>query len=82
MCDLYRFFKRNTRDFFVPRYGMAAHIYDYHERFLCNRYGVLYKHYPPSTEMNQIEKDIRELIRMAYKEDKFKQLIDPPDLFS
>jgi glutathione peroxidase-family protein len=38
MHDLYKFLKRNS-ELFVPRYGMALHLYDYHSKFLCNRYG-------------------------------------------
>ena len=81
MCELYKFLKRNTRDFFIPRYGMATHIYDYHEKFLCNRYGALEKHYPPSAEYAIIERDIAELLKVMYNEEKFKRMVEPPDLF-
>ena len=49
MHMLFRFLKRNTPKLFVPRYGMAAHLYEHHSKFLCNRYGQVKHYYPPST---------------------------------
>jgi glutathione peroxidase-family protein len=81
MSDLYRFLKRSSPDMFVPRLGMAMHIYDYHIKFLCNRLGEVKKCYGPKTELSVIEADIKELIKEKYSAEKFKRLIDPPDMF-
>ncbi len=82
MTDLYRFLKRNSKDFFVPRFGMASHIYDYNVKFLCNRYGEVEKHYAPGTDVLIIEKDIRDLLAEAFREKKYNELIDPPDQYA
>ena len=66
MNDLYRFLKRNSTQMFVPRLGMASHIYDYHIKFLCNRFGQVRKFYGPKTELAVIESDIRELLQEKY----------------
>ena len=81
MHDLYKFLKRNSGEMFVPRFGMASHIYDYHLKFLCNRYGEVHKFYGPSAELAVIEQDIRELLREQYLEKRYLELIDPKDMF-
>lgn len=63
MHDLFRFTKRNCDELFVPRYGMARHIYDYNCKFLFNRYGQVKHYYPPNVELAVIEADIKELIK-------------------
>jgi len=62
MHDLYRYLKRNNNSLFVPRYGMACHIYEFHTKFLCNKYGEVKKYYGPQTELAKIEADVKELI--------------------
>lgn len=81
MHMLFRFLKRNTPKLFVPRYGMAAHIYEHHSKFLCNRYGQVKHYYPPSTELAVIENDIKDLIAEKYVEKKYRDLIEPPDMY-
>lgn len=61
MHDAFRFLKRNS-PLFVPRYGMATHIYDYHTKFLLNRYGQVKHFYSPSVEWPVIEADIKNLL--------------------
>ena len=81
MCELYKMLKRNS-DLFIPRYGMALHIYDYHTKFLCNRYGEVHKYYGPTVELAKIEVDIKELIQEEWEEKKYRELIEPVDMFS
>lgn len=61
MHDMLRFIKRNT-SLFIPRYGMAGHIYDYNTKFLLNRYGEVKHHYGPQIELAIIEADIKALL--------------------
>ena len=68
MHDLFRFYKRHTPSLFVPRYGMANRIYDYHTKFLCNRYGEVKKYYGPKVEYAVIEADVKELIKQQFDE--------------
>jgi glutathione peroxidase-family protein len=42
---------------------MARHIYDFHSKFICNRYGEVYKYYPSNIELAKIEVDIKELLK-------------------
>ena len=51
MHELYKFLKRNNSQLFVPRYGMACRLYEYHNKFLCNKYGEVKKFYGPETEL-------------------------------
>lgn len=67
MHELFRFYKRCSPLLFVPRYGMASRIYDYHTKFLCNRYGEVKKYYGSRVEMAIIEADIRELIKEKFE---------------
>ena len=71
MHDLFRFLKRHTPDLFIPRYGMAAHIYDFRTKWLCDRYGVVKKYYGPLTELAVIERDVKELIAEPYEAAKY-----------
>ncbi len=81
MHDLFKFFKRQTSSLFVPRYGMASRIYDYHTKFLCNRYGEVKKYYGSRVEMAIIEADIKDLIKEKFDEKKYKNLIEPVDMY-
>ena len=81
MHDLFKFFKRNS-PLFVPRYGMAAHIYDYHTKFLLNRYGQVKHYYSPSVELPVIEADIKRLLEEEWTEQRWKDLVEPVDMFS
>ena len=67
MHELFKFLKRNSPNLFVPRYGMAQHIYDYHIKILCNRYGEVKKQYGANADYAIIENDIRELLKEEYK---------------
>ena len=80
MHDLFKFMKRHT-PFFVPRYAMATRIYDYNTKFLCNRYGEVQHYYTGSTELAVIESDIAKLIKEDYVLEKYRSLIEPPDMF-
>ena len=82
MHDLYKFLKRNSSELFVPRYGMAVHLYDYHTKFLCNKYGEVEKYYGPTVEIAKIEADVKELIKEEFLEKKYRDLIEPVDMFS
>jgi len=46
---------------------MAARIYDYHTKFLCNRYGEVKKYYSPRVELPIIERDINEFLLEEFK---------------
>jgi len=59
---------------------MAAHIYEHHCKFLCNRYGEVKHYYPPSTELAIIETDIKDLIEEKFILKKWKDLIEPPEM--
>ena len=61
---------------------MANRIYDYHTKFLCNRYGEVKKYYGPKIEIAVIEADIRELINEQFNEQIYKDLIEPVDMYS
>ena len=61
MHDVFRFMKRNS-SLFVPRYGMAMHIYDYHSKFILNRYGQVKHFYGSNVEWPVIEADIKKLL--------------------
>lgn len=63
MHNLYRFAKRHTPQLFVPRYGMAAHVYEYNCKFLFDRYGEVKHFYPGSTDHKVIESDLKELLK-------------------
>jgi len=67
MHDIFRFLKRNS-PLFIPRYGMASHIYDIHTKFLLNRYGQVEHYYAPSVELAKIEADIKVLLKEEWKE--------------
>lgn len=67
MHDLLRFLKKNS-PLFVPRYGMATHIYDYHTKFLLNRYGEVKHYYAASIEYPVIEADIKKLLDEEWQE--------------
>mmetsp|Transcript_7054 Transcript_7054/g.11872 ORF Transcript_7054/g.11872 Transcript_7054/m.11872 type:complete len:191 (-) Transcript_7054:74-646(-) len=67
MHELYKFLKRNSPNLFVARYGMAQHIYDYHLKVLCNRYGEVKKQYGANTDFAIIENDIRQLIKEDFR---------------
>jgi glutathione peroxidase-family protein len=82
MHDLYKFLKRNSTELFIPRYGMALHLYDYHTKFLCNKYGEVKKYYRSSDEIAKIEADVKELIKEEFAEKKYRDLIEPVDMFS
>jgi glutathione peroxidase-family protein len=82
MHDLYKFLKRNCKDLFIPRYGMAVNLYEYHTKFLCNKYGEVEKYYGPSVELAKIEADVKELIKEEFEEKKYRNLIEPVDMFS
>lgn len=81
MHTLYKFSKRNSKDLFTPRYGMASHIYDYNCKFLFDKYGEVRHFYSSKTELAKIEGDIKELLRQEFVERKYQELIDPPDSF-
>ena len=78
---LYKFAKRNSPSLFVPKYGMASHIYDFNSKFLFNKYGEVKHFYNADTEIAKIEVDIRELIKEEFKENAFRKLIEPVDMF-
>jgi glutathione peroxidase-family protein len=80
MHNLYRFLKR-TSPLFVHRYGRARRITDYYDKFVTNRYGEVKYYYGPRTEYAVIEADIRKLLEEKFIEQKYQQLLDPPDLF-
>ena len=80
MHNVYKFAKRCTPDLFVARYGMAAHIYDYNCKFLFDKYGTVRHYYSHKTEYAKIEGDIIELMRQDFNEEKYQDLINPPDL--
>jgi|TARA_B110000305_G_C19262716_1_gene550356 hypothetical protein len=50
---------------------MAAHIYDFRTKWLCDRYGVVKKYYGPLTELAVIERDVKELIAEPYEAAKY-----------
>ena len=81
MHKLYKFAKRSTPSLFVPRYGMASHLYEHNSKFLFDRYGEMRHYYTPSVELAIIEADIAELLRGPYEEKKYKQLLEPLDMF-
>ena len=81
MHDLFKFAKRNTTQLFVPRYGMASHIYEHNCKFLFNRYGEVKHFYSPSIELAIIEADIKNLIKETFNEKKYMDLIEPPDVY-
>ena len=81
MHNLFRFAKRHTPMLFVPRYGMASHIYEHNCKFLFNRYGEMRNYYPPSTELAVIEADIKDLLKEVYMDKKYRELIEPPDIY-
>jgi len=61
---------------------MAVHIYDYHSKFLCNKYGEVHKYYGPTAELAKVEADIKELIKEEYDVKRYQDLIEPVDMFS
>jgi|LauGreDrversion4_2_1035121.scaffolds.fasta_scaffold1039295_1 glutathione peroxidase len=80
MHNLYRFLKRNS-PLFVHRYGKSRRINEYYTKFLCNRYGEVKHYYTPHVEYAIIEADIKRLLEEKYYEKKYKELLDPPDVF-
>jgi len=81
MHDMFRFAKRHTPDLFVPRYGMASHLYEHNSKFLFDRYGVPKHYYPATTELAIIEADIKQLLSQVYKEETFRDLVEPKDMY-
>jgi glutathione peroxidase-family protein len=81
MHPLLRFLKRNSPSMFIPRYGMATRIHEPRNRFLMDRYGIVKYHYSPTVELAVVEQDILKLLAEEYVEDKWLDLIDPPDMF-
>lgn len=81
MHEAFKFMKRHS-PLFVPRYGMATHIYDYHTKFLLNRYGQVRHYYSAGTEWPVIEADIKRLLEEEYTEKKWKEVVEPQDMFA
>ena len=81
MHNLYKYAKRNTPYFFVPRYGMASHLFMYNSKFLFNRYGECKHFYEPEVELAKIEADIKELLSEKFVDKKYKELVEPLDMF-
>ena len=61
---------------------MATHIYDYHTKFVLNRYGQVKHFYSPNVEWPVIEADIKNLLEEEWKESKWKDIVEPVDMFS
>lgn len=80
MHDMFKFLKRSST-LFVPRYGMSCRIYEYHSKFLCNRYGEVKKYYGPRVELAIIEADVKELIKEQFNQKRYKNLIEPVDVY-
>jgi glutathione peroxidase-family protein len=80
MHNLYRFLKRNS-SLFVHRYGRSRRITEHYSKFLCNRYGEVKHYYAPQTEFAVIEADLKRLLEEKFYEQRYKQLLDPPDVF-
>jgi glutathione peroxidase-family protein len=80
MHNLYKFLKRYS-PLFVHKYGRSRHINDYYHKFLTNRYGEVKYYYGPQTEYAMIEQDIKRLLTEKFFEQKYKELLDPPDVF-
>lgn len=80
MHNLYKFLKRES-PLFVHRYGRARRINDYYTKFLTNRYGEVKHQYGPNVEYAVIEADIRKLLEEAFYEKRYRELLEPPDLF-
>ena len=59
-----------------------ADLYEYHTKFLCNKYGEVHKFYGPSVELAKIEADVKELIKDQYEEKRYRDLIEPVDMFA
>jgi len=81
MHNLYKFAKRSTPFFFVPRYGMASHLYNYNSKFLFNRFGECKHYYEPEVELAKIEADIKELLKEKFTMKKYTELVEPLDTF-
>jgi glutathione peroxidase-family protein len=80
MSNLYRFLKRNS-SYFHKTLGKARRIKEHNNKFLCNRYGEVKYHYGPHTDYAVIENDIKKLLFEKFKEETYKELLDPKDKF-
>lgn len=80
MHNLYKFLKRFS-PLFIHKLGRARRIDDYYDKFITNRFGEVKHFYGPKTEYAIIEQDIKKLLEEAFYEKKYKELLDPPDVF-
>ena len=81
MSNLFKFLKRGS-PLFVPSMGRACRIKDHYSKFLTNRNGQVKHYYNPEVEMAVIEADIRTLIEEEFREEFYRQLLDPIDNFA